>query len=187
MMHQAVERIQQFIKHLDPDAKTALAQISLVRTFPKGHLMLRQHEICSRSFHLHQGIARKFYRHDDKEITTELYFEDDLAHSFESYALQQPSKEYIEALTEVTATVIHYHDFQQVKSLYPALQTLDLMVVEYYGIWLEERLFQLRTQSATERYLEILRQQPHIIQKLPLTIIASYLGGDFRNLEPYSC
>jgi hypothetical protein len=74
---------------------------------------------------------------DGKEITTELYFENDLAISFDSYTLQQPSKEFIEALTDVTVSVISYQTFQEAKKNFPKLLTLDLMLTEYYGMWVE--------------------------------------------------
>lgn len=120
---------------------------------------------------------------DGKEITTELYFENDLAISFDSYTLQQPSREFIEALTDVTVSINHYQAFQDAKAKHPKLLTLDLMLAEYYGMWVENRLFQFHTMSATERYLDIVNKSPHIVQTIPLNIIASYLGISLETLS----
>jgi CRP-like cAMP-binding protein len=178
-----INKIYNYIDTLDTDTLTVLNSISTVKKYNKGELLLRQSEICNRSFLLIDGIARKYYLDNGKEITTELYFEKDLAVSFDSYALQKPSREIIEALTDVTVSVINYTSFQKAKASYPKLITLDLMFVEYYAMWVENRLFQFHTLTATERYLDILNKTPHIVQTIPLTIIASYLGISLETLS----
>lgn len=178
-----IGKINNYIKALDNETLTALQSISSDKKYKKGDLLLRQNEICGKSYLLIKGIARKYYLNDIKEITTELYFENDLAVSFDSYTLQQPSREFIEALTDVTVSITHYQAFQDAKASYPKLLTLDLMLAEYYGMWVENRLFQFHTMTATERYLEILNKSPHIVQTIPLTIIASYLGISLETLS----
>jgi CRP-like cAMP-binding protein len=178
-----IDKINNYIKTLDNDTLTALHSISSEKKYKKGDLLLRQNEICGKSYLIISGIARKYYLNDGKEITTELYFQNDLAVSFDSYTLQQPSREFIEALTDMTVSITHYQAFQEAKTKYPKLLSLDLMFVEYYGMWVENRLFQFHTLNATERYLEILNKSPHIIQTIPLTVIASYLGISLETLS----
>jgi len=108
---------------------------------------------------------------------------DDLAVSFDSYTLQQPSREFIEALTDVSVSITHHQAFQEAKMKYPKLIILDLMLAEYYAMWLEKRLFQFHTTTATERYKDILNRSPYIVQTIPLTIIASYLGISLETLS----
>lgn len=178
-----IDKINNYIKSLDNETLTALQNISIEKTFKKGDLLLRQNEICTKSYLLIEGVARKYYLNDGKEITTELYFKNDLAVSFDSYTLQQPGKECIEALTDITVSITHYQAFQEAKANHPKLLALDLMLTEYYAMWVENRLFQFHTLSATERYLEILHKSPHIVQVIPLTIIASYLGISLETLS----
>ena len=178
-----LDKINNYIKSLDNETMNAIQSISSDKKYKKGDLLLRQNEICRKSYLIISGIVRKYYLTDGKEITTEIYFENDLAVSFDSYTLQQPSREFIEALTDVTVSITQYQAFQDAKSKYPKLLTLDLMLAEYYGMWVEHKLFQLHTLTATERYLEILNKSPHIIQTIPLTIIASYLGISLETLS----
>jgi CRP-like cAMP-binding protein len=182
-MKSYINKINNYINALDNETLTALQSISSEKKYKKGELLLRQNEICGKSYLLIDGIARKYYLNDCKEITTEIYFENDLAVSFDSYTLQQPSREFIEALTDVTVSITYYEAFQAAKAKYPKLLILDLMLTEYYGMWVENRLFQVHTLTATERYLEILDKSPHIVQTVPLTIIASYLGISLETLS----
>lgn len=182
-MHAHLQAITDFINHLDPDSRQALDRITTHKTFQKGDYLLRQDEICRYSFWIEEGIARKFYRTADKEITTEFYFADDLAISFKSYTLQQPSQEVIQALDKTIASLTDYHAFKALKDHHPNLMVLDLMLTEYYAMWLEERLFQFHTLDATSRYNHLLTAQPHFVQRIQLTYLASYLGVSLETLS----
>lgn len=182
-MHLYRKKIDDYINSLDEDTMCLLNEITLERTYLKGELLLRQNEVCRRSFFVLEGVARKYYLNDGKEITTELYFKDDLAVSFDSYTMQQPSREYIEALTGLKVSTISYDAFQEAKSKNPKLLVLDIMLTEYYAIWVEQRLFDFHTLTATQRYMHILHKSPHIVQSIPLTIIASYLGISLETLS----
>ena len=178
-----LEKINQFIAQLDVETANALESISYTKSYKKGSILLHQGNICNKSCFIIDGMARKYYLNDGKEITTELYFKNDLTVSFDSYTLQQPSKEFIESLSDLSVSCINYTAFQQAKVDFPKLIALDLMLAEYYAMWLEHRLFQFHTMNATERYLEILNKSPHVVQHIPLTIIASYLGISLETLS----
>jgi hypothetical protein len=62
-----------------------------------------------------------------------LFFENDLAVSLQSYTLQNPSHEFIQAIEPVTASVTNYQKFQEIKSQHKTLFELDLMLTEYYA------------------------------------------------------
>jgi hypothetical protein len=121
-------------------------------------------------------LARKFYLSEVKEINTELFFENDLAVSLQSYTLQQPNHEFIQAIENSTVSVTNYKTFQEIEKQYTGLLELDLILTEYYVMWLEERLFLFHSLDATQRYQLLLKEQPHFIQQIPLTYLASYLG-----------
>jgi CRP-like cAMP-binding protein len=177
------DKIDAYIQQLDTESLMALARISTKKTFKKGDFLLRQNQNCSNSYLIEEGVVRKFYLNDGKEITTELLFENDIAISFQSYTLQQPCREMLQALTDVNVSATDYEAFQKAKKNYPKLVVLDLMMTEYYTIWLEERLFQFHTLSATDRYLMLIKEHPHFIQHVSLTHIASYLGISLETLS----
>lgn len=175
--------INNFVENLDSKTLKMLESISVTKTYKKGDYLLQQDQICKNSYFIEKGIARKFYLNDGKEITTELYFDDDMAVSFYSYCLQKPSREYIQAITDVSVSQTDYIAFQKAKKNFPKLIELDLMMNEYCVMWLEERLFEFHTMDATSRYLKILKEHSHIVQNIPLTYIASYLGISLETLS----
>jgi CRP-like cAMP-binding protein len=178
-----LKKIQQHLQSLDEKSSKLLDQTIELRLYKRNEYLLRAGDVCKSSFQLIEGLARKFYLNDGKEITTEFYFADDLAVSLSSYTLQQPSLEYIQAIEPLTASVTNYQAFQQLKHQHKDLLELDLMMTEYYALWLEERLFQFHSMDATQRYQLLLKEQPHFVQHIPLTYLASYLGVSLETLS----
>jgi CRP-like cAMP-binding protein len=182
-MNPNLDKINDFITRLDTKTLTALNEISVEKVFKKGDFLLRQDEVCKKNYWIEKGVARKYYLNDGKEITTELYFDNDIAISFDSYCLQKPSREFIQALTDTTISQTDFLAFQKAKQQFPKLATLDLMMTEYYAMWLEDRLFQFHTMDAASRYLRLIEDYPHIIKNIPLTFVASYLGISLETLS----
>ncbi len=178
-----LSKINDFIDQLDNETLTVLEEISVTKIYKKGDYLLQQDQICKNSYLIEEGIVRKYYLDDGKEITTELYFADDLAVSFDSYCLQKPSREFLQAITDIKVSQTDYLAFQKAKKQFPKLVELDLMMSEHCVMWLEDRLFQFHTMDATQRYLKILENLTHIIQTIPLTYIASYLGISLETLS----
>jgi CRP-like cAMP-binding protein len=183
IMTSYLDKINNFINCLDKDTLTILDEISSIRKLKKGDYLLKQDEVCKKSYFIEKGIVRKFYLNDGKEITTELYFENDLAISFDSYCLQQPSREFIQAITDITISQTDYAAFQKAKLQFPKLIELDLMMTEHYTMWLENRLFDFHTLDAVNRYRKLIEEQPHFVQNIPLNYIASYLGITLETLS----
>jgi CRP-like cAMP-binding protein len=182
-MKHYIEKIEKFIETFDEETITSLEAISRSRKISKGDFLLKATSVCTKSFWIESGIVRKFYQHQDKEITTEFYFKDDLAVSFDSYTLQMPSREYIQALTDTVVKEIDYTNFQNLKRKNTPLQELDFLFTEYYALWLERKVFELHTQNATQRYETLLIKSPHIIQQVQLTQIATYLNVSLETLS----
>ncbi|UIR54930.1 hypothetical protein LZQ00_11635 [Sphingobacterium sp. SRCM116780] len=94
------QKFEQFIETRDEQTLRSVEGISVEKTFKKGNFLLKQGDICKFSFTIIDGVVRKFYSGDQKEMTTEFYFADDVALSFNSYLLQKPSEEIIECVTD---------------------------------------------------------------------------------------
>lgn len=183
-MDSYLKKIDAFVAQMSLESQKALDQITHRKTFSKGEYLLKQDEVCRHSFFIESGVARKYYlTPDGKEINTELLFENDIAVSFQSYILQKPSMEFIQALDDVTATVTDYKEFDQLKNSHSELARLDLMITEYYAMWLEQRLTEFHTLDAAARYNKLIKEHPYIIKNVRLTHIASYLGVSLETLS----
>lgn len=175
-MNKYISKIDKYINQLSEQAQSDLFSLTKQKVYEKGVFLLKEGQVCKKSFALESGIVRKFYVNEGKEITTEFYFKDDIALSFKSYISQMPSTEYLQVLERTVVMVTDYDDVQKLQKTYPELIELELMFMQQYVIWLDERLFHFHTLDAKQKYELLVNKTPHIIQNIPLNYIASYLG-----------
>ncbi len=178
-----IKRIKDLSKRLDPQVLAEVEEVFVDKHCSKGTFLLKPGQTSTAHLLIRKGIARKYFVHKDREITTEIYFHDDVAVSLDSYIMQKPADVYIEALTDLEVTVIDYRRFYQMKNKYPEVMLIDKMFIEYYAVWFEQKLCEFRTLDASERYAKLMEKEPDIARFLPVTIVASYLNISLETLS----
>lgn len=178
-----LKRIKDLSQNLDSQIRNELEDGFIDKRISKGTYLLKPGQVCTSHLLIKEGIARKYYKHFDKEITTEIYFRDDVAVSLDSYIMRKPADVYIEALTDLNLTIIDYSQFYKMKNKYPQVMMLDKMFIEYYAVWFEQKLIETQTNNATQRYLNLLEKEPKVVQLLPVGIIATYLNISLETLS----
>jgi CRP-like cAMP-binding protein len=71
---------------------------------------------------------------------------------------------------------IAYDDLQQLYNTHPDIERFGRLANERYYVMLEDRFVSNHFKEARERYENLISHSPHIIQRVPLGYIASYLG-----------
>lgn len=157
-------------------AKNALENCFEKIVLEKNELLLREGNICRYLYFLEQGAARGFYILDGKEITHWFGFENDFVTSFHSFITGQAAVENIQLIENSTLWRIAKTDLEALYNSYHEIERLVRIVYEKYYIRLEERYVNAQFKSAKERYEQLLVQSPHILERVSLGSIASYLG-----------
>lgn len=175
-MDKLITIINQFA-NISEQAKIELNNIVSIKRFDKGSYIVEQGKTCKHLYFIKSGFLRGFYYQDNgKEITSWFAFENETVTSMYSFISQKPSFETIEVLEDSTLFEISYQNVQFLFKKYPEFNLIGRILTEKYYIELEERTMSLQFQTATERYLNLLQQQPQLLQKASLGMIASYLG-----------
>jgi CRP-like cAMP-binding protein len=123
-----------------------------------------------------QGCLRGYYLLDGKEITHWFAFENDFVTSFHSFITQQPAVEDIQLLEGSVLWMISKSALDELFRQYHEVERVVRIAYEKYYIRLEERFINSHFTSAKERYENLLHESPHILERVPLGYIASYLG-----------
>jgi len=109
--------------------------------------------------------------------------EGDLIISVESYFNQQPTYENIQAIEDSELFSISHDELNVIYYKFPEFNFIARVLTEKYYTLSEQRLFSLRMQRASERYAHLMKNFPEIIQRVPSTYIASYLGITLETLS----
>lgn len=143
----------------------------------KNEFLLEEGKTANAYYLVERGLIR-FYVHDfeGNEITTQFICENEIVNEVSSLFQRIPSVQNIQAVTDAVVWKIDFNDFQY---LYHSMESIR----EWGREWMSAQLFQLQqrsiemiTQSASSRYLHLMKHRPQIVQQAPLKQIASYLG-----------
>lgn len=156
---------------------TVIRDVHTKVVFYKGDFFLKRDERSNSYLILEDGLMRSFvYDYDGNEITTSFFSNHEVVIEVLSLFQQTLSDEYIQALTDCICWKI---DLDRFEMLYHSIQGLN----EWGRAWMSEQLFQSKqrsvemiTQTATERYLKLIKEKPQVIRQAPLKQIATYLG-----------
>lgn len=126
---------------------------------------------------LESGFARSFVTDTDgNDITTNFYSENEIVIDWSSFFLRNPTRENIQALTDCVCWQLDFESFQQ---LFHGIETFrengrKRLVSSYFA--LKNHSVSIIADAAKDRYLQLLKSKPHIIQNVSLQHIATYLG-----------
>ena len=174
--------MQQLLNHiasyssLSSEAKNAIHNCFEQLVLSKNEYLLTEGKICKHLYFLEQGALRGFYTMDGKDITHWFAFENDFVTSFHSFTTQQPAVENIQLLEGSILWCISKENLTGLFEQHHDIERLVRIAYEQYYVRLEERYVNSQFKSASQRYDDLLRQRPHILERAPLGHIASYLG-----------
>ena len=172
----------QLLNHIKNYAPlSAAAQSALQEGFEeivlsKNEYLLTEGKVCRHLYFLQQGALRGFYTLDGKEVTCWFGFENDFVTSFHSYITGKPAVENIQLLEGSVLWAISKEKLTGLFNQFQEIERLVRIVQEKYYLRLEERFVNAQFTAAAERYAQLLLQSPHIPERVPLGLIASYLG-----------
>ena len=133
-------------------------------------------DTCSSLFFICDGLARSFYVKDGVEKNTAFHFEGEAATNIASFTTGDVSKYNIQALEPVTAIVFDRQKFFEVSAIVPQIAILGKNCLRYTAAKLEEYANLFTLYSPTERYAYFERHEPHVLERVPQTQLASFLG-----------
>jgi CRP-like cAMP-binding protein len=145
-------------------------------TCSKGQYLIKEGKVSKHLYFLQHGALRGYYNLEGKEVTYWFGFENDFVTSFHSFITEQPAVENIQLLEGSVLWEISKESLTLLMNKYSDIERLVRIAYEKYYIRLEDRFVNAQFKSASERYQNLLLLAPHIVERVSLGYIASYLG-----------
>jgi CRP-like cAMP-binding protein len=161
---------------LGADAKAAMSSILTYHELPKGCILLKPYSVCNYIYFVESGLTRTFYDKDDKDITDWLSPEGTFACSVVSFINRIPDRRGIELLEDSVLWSLQYYELEELYRQYHEIERMGRLIVSFGLTQLQQRFDDLHFASAAQRYHNMMHQYPNLIQRTPLSMIASYLG-----------
>lgn len=175
--------LSQFVS-LPNNEISLLESVLTFKIYKVGDKILQEGRVCHSIMFILSGKARSYFiNHEGQEFTWNFHF-NDADSKFENYFLvdyhsflrQTPSHITIEALEDIEAITLSYTNIQKIVSKSINLEKVAsiMSATAYQNV--HKRAFILLTSNAKERYLQLLKDEPYLLNKFQHYLIASYLG-----------
>ena len=134
-------------------------------------------EVCRYVYFIISGALRS-YHVDEKgvEHIFQLSLENSWISDLESFFSQKPANYYIESIEESSLLRISYERLETLYAQVPKMERYFRILFQKAYINALQRLNATMWDSAEERYNDMVRENCTILQRVPQTYIASYLG-----------
>jgi CRP-like cAMP-binding protein len=145
------------------------------RIFEKEEIVLEEGKICKHLYFVESGLLRFYINKDGNDITK---FFTDAPYFFTSqvsFNTQKPAFENIQAIEKSIVFQISYKQSNELFRL-KSWSEFGRKITQEVQFFTEEILEQLQTETAEFRYERMLKNNPKLLQRIPLKHLATYLG-----------
>lgn len=155
----------------------SLLKESRVEVIQKGDFLLLAGDVCKHAFFTEKGLLRAFTVDETgKEHIIQFAPENWLISDRSSIYFNEPSDLFIEAIENSTVVFISTDFLNKISALSQKFQYANERSLQIHIRQLQQRINQLLGATAEERYLTFIQKYPDLLLRVPLWMIASYLG-----------
>ena len=166
---------EKFIK-LSESLKSELSKRIKPIVFQKGELVLDANNISKKSYFINKGILRTYFIKNGKEISEYFSGKDEWVNSPKSFMQREKDIYFIDAIENTEAYFINVNDLVYLFDNFPEMERYArLSMGTVFGHFME-RITSIRFTSARERYNHFQKTYSKIYHRIPLGMVASYLG-----------
>ncbi|MEL7421422.1 MAG: Crp/Fnr family transcriptional regulator [Bacteroidota bacterium] len=173
------DRIRMLVSQIDILTKEEIELIvdkTIVDTFKKGTILLREGEVRNRCFMVVQGCVREYILVDGEEKSVAFYTEGEKFTPYTQEGYTTPSKYFWECTEDCILTISDKDFEQELRMLLPRLDTIFQHMAIQKMDEEKEKWSRFISSSPEERYVDLLENRPGLLNRVPHHQIASYLG-----------
>lgn len=170
-----IRYISKFAPLKPSEIKDILAVLKF-KAFNKGTVLLEEGQATKICHFVLKGCVRQYYLIDGLEKTTNFFTEGEPVAPYEGNFEGRASKYYLECLEDCILTVEAPGGEEAFFAMFPHLRTARNAATEHEWSKSQDRFTSFILNSPEERYLELLKTRPDLLDRVPQYQLASYLG-----------
>lgn len=162
-------------KFKEEDLILVIKQFSLI-AFKKNEVLVEYDRTADYYYFLETGYVRSYTVDiDGNDITSKFFTPGDIVIDWHSYFTKAPCRETIQAMTSGTCWRIRFADFMKLFHIEAFREVGRTRLVQNY-FELKNHSISMIAEHAKDRYIELVKTKPELINQAPLKHIATYLG-----------
>lgn len=162
---------------LNNSERDKLSDFFTYREIPKNHTIIQYGDVVKEWYFIIKGCVRFYYIKDNGEEATGFFFTENMFFtSFESFLTGDPGIQVFDSLEACELLVINKRRINELYELIPAMQIFTKKLLEERFINAQRVVASYILNNAEERYLQMLKSNPSILNRVPQHTLATYLG-----------
>ena len=145
-------------------------------SFAKNDYLISEGTTANFYYFVETGFVRSYAIDlEGNDITTKFFSSTDIVIDWHSYFLKTKCRENIQAITPCVVWKISFENFMKLFNIEAFREVGRTKLINNY-FELKNHSVSIIADPAKDRYLNLLKQKPDIVQNVPLKQIATYLG-----------
>ncbi len=169
----------EFSKKISPLDEKCIADLNSIfklKNVKKNEPLLRVGSHSKELFFIKKGIAKFCFNADGKQFIMRFFNENILFADIESYFNKQVSKYEIVALEDTEYYALPFSEFEQLSTKHHSLEAFFRKFMTIASVNMMARISEILEEDAKKRYANFTTQNAHLINRISLGDLASYLG-----------
>ena len=161
-----------------------IQNLFMPRSMAKGEMLLREGEVAKYGAFVCKGCLRSYVVDDNgKEHIVQFAPENWWLSDIESMVNKKPSIYFMDAIESTEVLLADMFSFQKMLDQLPGFAEAFRLGQQKHTTAKDKRIISSLTADAEEKYFRFLNTYPSIAQRVPLHMIASYLGISAETLS----
>ena len=153
-----------------------MAEVMTIEKVKKNTVLIEQDQLSSLCFFVLKGCLRQYILNDGIEKTVAIYTEEQAVNFYSNQSSDQKSESYLVSVENSILLISNPEKDEEIYAKFPILAEITRKMIELDFGKTQNSFAKFVTSSPEQRYLNLLAERPELMQRVPQTIIASYLG-----------
>lgn len=186
MKEKLKKHIEKVIPLTDDEYSFVLSHFSF-ENYKKKDFLIQKGENVKHCYFVVSGLLKLVYDDKDgKQHIVSFAMEDWWESDFSAYFTQTKAKMSLQCIEDTNVFCITLENYQKLSTGLPKMESFFLKKSNSGHIASQNRILSFLTSNAKERYEQLLKQYPLLFQRVPKTLLASYLGVSRETLSRLS-
>lgn len=176
MYNQLRNHIEKIVQLTD-DEFTFVSSHFTLKHFKKHQFLVQEGEFVPYNYYIVSGLTKLVYIDESaKQHILAFAMEDWWDNDFQAYYTQTKATLSLECLEDTVVLCLSLDDYRTLCAGLPKLEHFFLEKVTRGFLAAQRRILSLLTTNVQERYEQLIRQHPALLQRVSKTQLAAYLG-----------
>lgn len=174
-MNGVLDHFEKYIR-LNNNLKSEITGRLKIQSFKKGELIHDADKICTKSYFIQKGLLRAYFIKNGKEVSEFFCSESEWMNSPRSFIQRKRDHYYIDAIEKTETYSLHVDDLGYLFDHFPEMERYARLSMGTVFGRLLDRINSIRFTTAKEKHEHFLQTYHDIHHRIPLGMVASYLG-----------